>query len=102
MNALLSAASRAGANDLESVKAAIREASSSGQSAVEAAIDKGAMNEREFLEALAEELQWPWHGRLDPDEDSTAELKRACPARLALRHRLLPVSFETLPPHGEQ
>jgi type II secretory ATPase GspE/PulE/Tfp pilus assembly ATPase PilB-like protein len=97
MNALLSAATRAGAADVESLMTAVRDASSSGQSVVEAALEKSAVNEREFLEALSAELHWPWQAKLEPDEESAVELKRACPARLALRHRLLPMSFEIIP-----
>jgi general secretion pathway protein E len=100
MTALLTAATRAGAADAELVRVAAREAAASGQSVVEAVIEKAALDERGFLEALAKEMHWPWQPVLQPDGDSAAELKRACPARLALRHRLLPVAFEELSPEG--
>lgn len=96
MTPLLSAATRAGAADADAVNAAAREAAASGQSVVEAVIEKMSLDERGFLEALADEMHWPWQPVLQPDSDSAAELKRACPARLALRHRLLPVAFESL------
>ncbi|MFZ4763854.1 MAG: GspE/PulE family protein [Roseimicrobium sp.] len=97
MNVLISAASRSGAVDLDLVKTAARDASSTGQSVVDAVIERAAMDEHRFLQALASELHWQWLPQLLPNGDDAADLKRACPARLALRHRLLPVSFEELP-----
>ena len=93
MNALLTAATLAGSTDLEVVKAAAREASVSGQPVVDAVLEKAALGEHEFLKALADELHWPWHTELSPDLDEAAELKKECPPRLALRHRLMPLSF---------
>jgi general secretion pathway protein E len=101
MNPLFTAATRAGASDMEAVKAAVREASSSGQSIVDAILERGTVNEQEFLEALATELNWTWQAKLQPDSDEGADLKRACPARLALRHRLVPVAFEDLAPETD-
>jgi general secretion pathway protein E len=93
MNALLAAATLAGSQDLDVVKAAAREASVSGQPVVDAVLEKAALGEHEFLRALAHELHWPWQTELQPDMDEAAELKKECPPRLALRHRLLPLAF---------
>jgi type II secretory ATPase GspE/PulE/Tfp pilus assembly ATPase PilB-like protein len=93
MNALLTAATLAGSTDLEVVKAAAREASVSGQPVVDAVLEKAALGEHEFLKALADELHWPWYTDLSPDLDEAAELKKECPPRLALRHRLMPLAF---------
>jgi general secretion pathway protein E len=101
-NPLFSAATRAGAADADVVREAARLAASSGQSVVDAVIENTGVNENNFLEALAGNLHWPWQPELEPDSESAAELKRACPARLALRHRLLPVSFEPLHPHAAE
>lgn len=98
MTLLVTAARRAGATDTELVQTAAREAAASGQSVVEAVIEKTQLDERGFLEALAQEMHLPWQPVLQPDTESSAELKRACPARLALRYRLLPVGFLNLSP----
>ena len=84
-NPLIAAATRTGITDMDLVKNAARMASSSGQSVVDAVIELSEVEEGKFLEALAAELQWPWQAQLETQEDAGAELKRVCPARLALR-----------------
>lgn len=93
MNALLTAAAVAGSQDLELVKTAAREASVSGQPVVDAVLQRATLSEHEFLKALADALRWPWQPELHPDMDEAAELKKECPPRLALRHRLMPLAF---------
>ena len=97
MNVLLSAATQAGSTDLDAVNTAVREASMSGQSVIDAVLERASLGEHEFLKALAEEMHWPWQPELQPDLEEAAELKKECPPRLALRHRLLPLGFLTPP-----
>jgi len=101
MNPVLEAATRSGVADLELVKGAARDASASGQSMIDAVLQNGQVVEHLFLHELAKEMKMPWEPQLQPDIDFGPELKRVCPARLALRHRLLPVGFEERPPAGK-
>jgi len=101
MNPVLEAATRSGVTDLETIKSAARDATAGGHSMIDAVLENGQVEERVFLHELAKEMQMPWEPQLQPDIDFAPELKRVCPARLALRHRLLPLAFQDLPlPEG--
>ncbi|HEY2574204.1 MAG TPA: GspE/PulE family protein [Verrucomicrobiaceae bacterium] len=91
---LLVGASLAAAADPARVDAIVREASVGGQPVVDALLDRAGVDETVFLSSLAAQLQWPWDAVLQPDGDEAAQLKKACPTRLALRHRLMPLAFE--------
>ncbi|TLD71290.1 type II/IV secretion system protein [Phragmitibacter flavus] len=95
MNVLLQSASHAGVADMEAVTLVVREAAVCGQSLVDTALTKLPLDEAEFLHDLARRFQWDCQNSLKPDVGSAAELKQACPARLALRHRLLPLKLES-------
>ncbi|WP_256200209.1 hypothetical protein [Verrucomicrobium spinosum] len=60
---------------------------------VDVFLERGLVEEA-MLQPLAEELGWPWEPMLQPKLEEASELKRLCPARLALRHRLLPLGVE--------
>jgi general secretion pathway protein E len=98
MNPILQAATLSGVTDLEIVKSAAREATAGGQSVIDAVLEKTQVEEQLFLHELAKEMRLPWEPMLLPNGDEAPELKRACPARLALRHRLLPIAFEEIAP----
>ncbi len=72
---------------------AVDEACYNQTSFVEAVLEVEGVREREFLMALAHTLNLPWW---EAGEDKPAEvgLRRHLPAEIALRHRLLPISYE--------
>ena len=94
MSLILKAASHCAGADLDKVGTIEREASLAGLGVVDDVLDRASLDEGVFLSGLAGEMGWDWLPALAPDSDSSSELKQACPARLALRHRLLPLSFE--------
>jgi hypothetical protein len=53
------------------------------------------LDEQAFPSRLAAHLGWGWQATLTPDTESAAELRRVCPARIALRHRLVPLKMES-------
>jgi type II secretory ATPase GspE/PulE/Tfp pilus assembly ATPase PilB-like protein len=65
-------------------------------------LDRAALQENVFLHSLADEMHWPWLPLLEPDAAEAPDLKRVCPPRLALRHRLMPLSFESTAPDPEK
>ena len=85
---LLVGATLAAAADPARVDAVVREAAVGGQPVVDALLDRAGVDESAFLSSLAAQLQWPWQLTVHPDGDDAAQLKKACPTRLALRHRL--------------
>ena len=91
---LLVGATLAAAADPARVDAVVLEAAVGGQPVVDALLDRAGVDESAFLSSLAAQLQWPWLLTVNPDADEAAQLKKACPTRLALRHRLIPLSFE--------
>ena len=104
MSIILQAAARCGEVDMENVKTVTREASTAGLPIVDELLDRGQLEEATFLHSLAEEVRWPWLATLEPDAAEAPDLKRVCPPRLALRHRLMPLGFESVaadPEHPE-
>lgn len=97
MNLLVTAAEQAGVADADTVSAVVRESAVCGQSVVDATLTRFPVQETALLHGLADGLEWPWQPLLEPDTENATELKRVCPARLALRHRLLPLRFEVRP-----
>lgn len=57
-------------------------------------LEQGVVDEEAFLSRLAERLGMPWVDTPAPDSADAPELKRLLPARVALRHQLLPLSVE--------
>ena len=97
---LLVGATLAAAADPARVDAVVREAAVGGQPVVDALLDRAGVDESAFLSSLAAQLQWPWQLTIHPDGDEAAQLKKACPTRLALRHRLIPLGFEKREHHA--
>ena len=62
-------------------------------SMVNTLLDSGHLDEDNFLSNLATGLQIPWVALPAPDSADAPELKRLMPARVALKHRLLPLQL---------
>lgn len=82
-----------GCADNPAVLQAVEEACYNQTSFVEAVLDVEGVRERDFLMALAHTLELPWW---EGSAERPAEpgLRRHLPAEIALRHRLLPVSYD--------
>ena len=91
---LQKAALRAGMPDQETYAVAAQQALTGGQSLVRDLIDGSRLDERIFLHQLAEDLGWPFLDAVQTDPTMAAELKGLIPARFAVKHQVLPVSFE--------
>jgi len=83
----------AGCADSTAVRQAVDEACYNQTSFIEAVLDCEGVRERDFLIALARTLNLPWWEG-SADKPSEPGLRRHLPAEIALRHRLLPISFE--------
>jgi type II secretory ATPase GspE/PulE/Tfp pilus assembly ATPase PilB-like protein len=68
-------------------------------SMVHTLLDSGRLDEEAFLSNLSTGLRLPWVSQPAPDSVDAPELKRILPARVALRHRLLPLQI--IPDHAE-
>ncbi|HSJ02677.1 MAG TPA: GspE/PulE family protein, partial [Verrucomicrobium sp.] len=97
MNLVALAAAFPGVADPEDLKTTAREANAAGLSVVDLFLEKGLVEEK-MLQQLADQLGWLWEPLLQPNLEEASELKRLCPARLALRYRLLPLGFEPATP----
>ena len=90
--ALVELAEQSGAKDLVACQKAVQEASQEQRSMVNALLDTGQVDEKVFAEKLGEPLGLPvWPGEIPP---IPAPMRDKFPARIALRHRLLPVTPE--------
>ena len=98
MSPLLKAASKCPEANLEQLTSLTQAATLSGDSPVDELLDKGGLAEGTFLPNLASEIGWSFVELPQPDLDMAGSLKKACPARLALRYRLLPISYVYDPP----
>jgi len=93
MTPLLKAVSQCPDADVEKLTALTQSAVWRGASAVDELLDQGGVSEYTLLPHLAVQVGWPWEPTPLPDPDVSASLKKACPARLALRYRLLPIGY---------
>ncbi len=95
---LLQLAQQSGAKDLPVCEKAVVDASVEQRSMVNALLETGQVDEKVFAHKLGESLGLPvWEGEIPP---IPAPLREKFPARIALRHRLLPVTVadgEALP-----
>ena len=92
---LLQLAQQSGAKDLPVCEKAVVDASVEQRSMVNALLETGQVDEKVFAHKLGESLGLPvWDGEIPP---IPAPLREKFPARIALRHRLLPVT----PAEGE-
>ena len=89
---LVELAEQSGAKDLPVCEQAVTAAGSDQRSMVSALLDTGQVDEKVFAQKLGEKLGLPvWSGEIPP---IPAPLREKFPARIALRHRLLPVTPE--------
>lgn len=87
---LLQLAQQSGAKDLPVCEKAVVDASVEQRSMVNALLETGQVDEKVFAHKLGESLGLPvWDGEIPP---IPAPLREKFPARIALRHRLLPVT----------
>ena len=70
---------------------AIEEAMSGQRPVIEELLNRELVPEEDFLKGLAEELHLGWEDSIDPI--NKRKLKEVCSAKIALKHRLLPLSF---------
>ena len=90
VQSLVELAQQSGAKDLPVCEKAVVDASTEQRSMVNALLETGQVDEKVFAHKLGESLGLPvWDGEIPP---IPAPLREKFPARIALRHRLLPVT----------
>ena len=75
----------------EDIEKAIQEASTGQRPVIEELLNRDLVPEEEFLKSLAEDLHLGWEEELKTI--NKRKLKEVCSAKIALKHRLLPLSF---------
>jgi len=71
-------------------------------SVINSLLDTGTLDEEVFLSHLASRLGLGWVAMPVPDAADAPELKRLLPARVALKHRLLPLRLDGAPEDEER
>ena len=87
----LKIAERNGELEIAGIEKAINEAALGQRSIIEELLNRDIFNEEDFLQGLAEELNISWEENLKTI--NKRKLREVCSAQLALKHRLLPLSF---------
>ena len=87
----LNTAKKFQSGDEDELQQAIEEALSGQRPVIEELLNRELVPEEDFLKSLAEELHLGWEDSLDPI--NKRKLKEVCSAKIALKHRLLPLSF---------
>ncbi|MEM7478016.1 MAG: GspE/PulE family protein [Planctomycetota bacterium] len=83
---------RAGAMLSETTLKRIEESGVNQNSFVDLALDSGDIDDEDkFAESLGKEVGLKWTTELEPDSAAAGRLKRICPARIAVRHRVAPL-----------
>ena len=90
---LIEPARRTGCDDLTTLSEVLQGAAQRQRSPIDDVLDSGVVDEEPYLRELAGELGMEWL-MVIPAEEATLPLREACGPRIALRHRLLPVSIE--------
>ena len=85
-----------GYTDNADVRQAMEEACYNQTSFVDAVLDCPGVNERVFLQALAQMLDLPWWD-VSSETQVDRSLRRYLPADVALKNRLLPIAVDTRP-----
>ena len=73
------------------IEKAIDEASIGQRPVIEELLNRDLVPEEEFLKSLAEDLHLGWEDELKPI--NKRKLREICSAKIAIKHRLLPLSF---------
>ncbi len=89
---LLETAREAGGTELPACAEALQRSAESQTSGIRALLDTGFVPENKFLGRLSARLGLPWHAENLPS--IPAPLREKFPARIALRHHLLPFEEE--------
>lgn len=87
----LKTAKRSGTPELDGFEQVIDDASVGQRSVVEEVLNRDLVTEEDFLRCLSEELKITWEEEIKPIEKR--KLRDVCSAQLALKYRLLPLSF---------
>ncbi len=90
---LIEPARRTGCEDLPALAEVLREAAQRQRSPIDDVLDAGIVDEEKYLKELAGDLGMEWLDNI-PIAEIPLPLREACGPRIALRHRLLPVSIE--------
>jgi general secretion pathway protein E/type IV pilus assembly protein PilB len=87
---LVQLAEQSGAKDLPACEQAVAAAATDQRSMISALLDTGQVDEKVFAQKLGEKLGLPvWSDEIPP---IPAPMREKFPARIALRHRLLPIT----------
>lgn len=92
LDILTAAASESGCRDKAACKRAILDARSRGTSAIDVLLDEKIVEEEAFLQALAKKLSLEYAEQ--SEMDLSESLHHKFPAKLALRHRILPTRLD--------
>ncbi len=87
----LKTAKRSGAPEIDGFEKAVDEAAAGQRSVVEELLNRDLVTEEDFLRCLSEELKIAWEPEVKPI--NKRKLREVCSAQLALKYRLLPLSF---------
>ena len=87
----LKTARRSGAPEIDGFEKVVEDAAVGQRSVVEELLNRDLITEEEFLRCLSEELNLPWEDEIKPI--GKRKLREVCSAQLALKYRLLPLSF---------
>ncbi|MBN8457688.1 MAG: type II/IV secretion system protein [Verrucomicrobia bacterium] len=90
---LIEPARRIGCDDLSALTEVVKGAVQRQRSPIDDVLDTGLVNEEQYLRELAQALNMEWLASI-PMPEVPLPLREACGPRIALRHRLLPVSIE--------
>ena len=93
------AAEEAGASDPEKIEEMVNDAARGQRSIIDDLLDSQLVNEETLLGDLSDKLGMEYIGELSPKNGR--RLKQVCPARVAIKHRLLPLWVGTEPPVDE-
>ncbi len=92
MEILIDPARRTGCNDLENLEKVIEASSLRQRSPLDDILDANVVDEEKYLQALAYDIGMEWLDSIPPAE-APLPLRDLCGPRIALRHRLLPISI---------
>ncbi|MEM7010583.1 MAG: hypothetical protein AAF585_03775, partial [Verrucomicrobiota bacterium] len=90
---VLQAASQAGAANHAQLEELVSNAFANDTSVVDEVLDSHLVDESGFLKELSAELGLNWHTHVRPDSADTPQLKKACPEKIGLKHRFVPLRF---------
>jgi general secretion pathway protein E len=90
---LIEPARRTGCDDLPALAEVLRGAAQRQRSPIDDVLDAGLVDEENYLRELADSLGMEWLASI-PVPEIPLPLREACGPRIALRHRLLPISIE--------